>query len=114
MKRFKFAFEGLMQMFKKDSHFLIHIIISLVVAAAGISFQISTIEWLFIVSAVFMVFTTEAVNTSIEYVVDLVTKEYHDYAKFAKDISAFAVLLTSIYAVCIGLIIFLPKLFNLL
>nr|MBU5841602.1 diacylglycerol kinase family protein [Vibrio cholerae O1] len=32
-------------------------------------------------------------NTAIEYVVDLLTVEYHDLAKYAKDIAAFSVLI---------------------
>ncbi|MDI1802039.1 diacylglycerol kinase, partial [Staphylococcus aureus] len=43
-----------------------------------------------------------------EYVVDLVTVEYHDLAKYAKDIAAFSVLIVSILAFIIGLIVFLP------
>lgn len=114
MKRFKYAYNGMVQMFRKDTHFLIHILISLIVIISGFIFQLSAVEWLFILSAVFLVLTVEALNTSIEYAVDLVTEDFHELALYAKDISAFAVVLVSIYAVCTGLIIFLPKLLNLI
>lgn len=66
---------------------------------------------MFILLAIFLVLTLEAVNTAIECVVDLVTMEYHELAKQAKDIAAFSVLLVSILALIIGLIIFIPHIF---
>lgn len=114
MKRIKYAYYGMIQMFKRDSHFFIHLVITIAVIILSFVFSLSLVEWLFVMSAIFSVLSTEAINTSIEYVVDLVTKDYHELAKFAKDISAFAVLLTSLYAVIVGLIIFMPKIINLL
>ena len=49
----------------------------------------------------------EAVNTAIECVVDLVTMDYHELAKQAKDIAAFSVMLVSIFALITGLVVFL-------
>ena len=57
-----------------------------------------------------MVLALELVNTAIERTVDLVTKDYHDLAKAAKDVAAGAVLIMSMFSVIIGLIIFIPKL----
>ena len=47
-------------------------------------------------------------NTALEYVVDLITDEYHELAKKAKDTAAASVMLASIIALVIGLIVFLP------
>lgn len=71
----------------------------------------SAIEWLFILLAIFLVLTLEAVNTAIECVVDLVTMDYHELAKQAKDIAAFSVMLVSIFALITGLVVFLPYIF---
>lgn len=114
MKRFKYAFQGLIQMFKRDSHFAIHLLIALIAVILGFVLSLSSTEWLFIISAVFLVLSFEALNTSIEYAVDLASSEYHELAKFSKDISAFAVALVSLYAVIVGLIIFLPKILNII
>jgi diacylglycerol kinase (ATP) len=46
-------------------------------------------------------------NTAIEAVTDLVTQTYHPLAKFAKDIAAGAVLITTINALAIGFLLFL-------
>jgi diacylglycerol kinase (ATP) len=49
-----------------------------------------------------LVFVTELFNTAMEFVVDLTTKEYHPLAKLAKDVSAGAVLVSSVGAVLVG------------
>ena len=56
----------------------------------------------------------ELVNTALEAVVDLVTKEYQPLAKRAKDTAAGAVLIAAIMAAAAGLIIFIPRLLYVL
>jgi diacylglycerol kinase len=56
-----------------------------------------------------LVLVTELFNTALEAVVNLVTEEWEGYAKIAKDVSAGAVLMTSLGAVIIGCIIFVPR-----
>lgn len=113
MKRFKYAFEGIRALCEKDFHFAVHLIIAFAVTVLGFLFGLNSVEWLFIISAIFIVLITEIINTSLEYTVDLVTDDYHELAKYAKDTSALAVLLAAFYAVIAGLIIFLPKLIGL-
>ena len=48
--------------------------------------------------------------TAVEFVVDLITKDYHELAKKAKDTAASSVVLASIVALAIGVIVFLPYL----
>ena len=60
------------------------------------------------------VIALELVNTAIELTVDLAMPEIHPKAKAAKDIAAAAVLVSATCSVIIGLIIFLPKIINLL
>ena len=61
-----------------------------------------------------MVSATEMINTSIEAVVDLETQKYHPLAKIAKDTASSATLIFSITAFIGALIIFLPKILELL
>ena len=61
-----------------------------------------------------LVMGLETVNTAIEAVVDLVTEEKRPLAKKAKDAAAGAVLIAAIMAAGAGLLIFVPKLFDLL
>ncbi|MGJ5711833.1 diacylglycerol kinase family protein [Staphylococcus auricularis] len=111
MKRFKYAFEGLYALFKKDHKFLIHVLIALIVVICGFIFQLSAIEWILIIIAIGLVGAFEAMNTALEYVVDLVTSDYHALAKRAKDVAAASVLIAALIAFVIGLIIFIPHIF---
>lgn len=111
IRRFRNTFNGCVALFKKDTNFLIHLVIALIVIVIGFSTGITTIEWLFIISAIMIVLITETVNTSIETAVDLVTRRKHPLAKIAKDVGALAVLFASIHAVIVGLIVFIPYLF---
>lgn len=111
-KRFKFAYNGFKALLVKDHNFLLHLIIAILVILLGFIFNINRYEWISILLAIFLVLTTEAINTAIEFTIDLITLDYHEYAKYAKDIAAFSVTLTSILAVIIGLIVFIPHIFS--
>lgn len=76
---------------------------------AGFYLRISYQEWLFVLTTIIIVFLAEMVNTSIEAVTDLVTKEWREDAKIAKDVSGGMVLVSCIGAFIIGMVIFLPK-----
>lgn len=76
--------------------------------------HISQIELLIIIWTIFLVFVAEMINTSIESVTDLVTKEWHTDAKIAKDVSSGMVLLTVMGAAIIGFFIFIPKIILLI
>ncbi|MDE9438305.1 diacylglycerol kinase family protein [Staphylococcus xylosus] len=106
MKRFSYAFQGMLVLIRKDHKFLLHLLLALIVIIAGFTFKINEVEWLFIIISIGLVLAFEAINTAVEYVVDLVTNEYHVLAKNAKDVAAFSVVLASLVALVIGLIIF--------
>ena len=62
---------------------------------------------------IMMVISAEMVNSAIEKMVDLITKEHRAEAKIAKDVAAGMVLLTAIAAFIIGSLIFLPYIIRL-
>ncbi|TDM04376.1 diacylglycerol kinase family protein [Macrococcus carouselicus] len=108
MKRFVYPLQGFLTLLKRDVNFILHLLTALIVIGFGMFFRLTTLEWLFIIISIFSVLITEVLNTSLEYVVDLVTEDYHELAKYAKDTAAFAVVLASMMSALIGLIIFLP------
>jgi diacylglycerol kinase len=55
------------------------------------------------------VISMEMLNTAIEKLCDVVHKELHPDIKRVKDIAAGAVLVSAIFSLMTGLIIFLPK-----
>lgn len=105
---FKYAFEGIIAAVKEEPNLKFHIITALLVIVLGFYFQISFPDWIIITLLISLVLTLELTNTAIEAVVDSFTEQQHPRAKYAKDISAAAVLVISIAAAVIGLIIFLP------
>ena len=86
----------------------------LLVAIAGIILKINVIEWIICVILFAIVISAELFNTAIETVVNMITMEKNEKAKIAKDVSAGAVLVTAIGSAIVGLIIFIPKVVNIL
>lgn len=91
----------------------IHLIVAVLVLIAGCFFNISLTEWMLCLLCFGLVFGAEMVNTSIENIVDLVSPKKHELAGRAKDMAAGAVLISALFAACVGLIIFIPKIWNL-
>ncbi|WP_438831211.1 diacylglycerol kinase family protein [Streptococcus pluranimalium] len=110
----EFAITGVVNAYKEERNMRKHMISALLAIIAGLIFQISALEWLFLLLSIFLVISFEIINSAIENVVDLAS-DYHFsmLAKNAKDMAAGAVLVISVYALIIGLIIFVPKMWNL-
>lgn len=109
IKSFGFAFKGISTLIKTQENAIIHVIAMCIVIIAGIFLGLSALEWLSIILTCSMVLAAEAFNTAIEFVVDLVSPDYHPLAGKAKDVAAAAVLITAIGAIVVGFIIFIPK-----
>jgi len=80
----------------------------------GIYLSINANEWLILIFTINIVIIAEMVNTSIEAMVDLITLERRADAKIAKDVASAMVLVSAIFSIIVALIIFLPKIFNIL
>lgn len=111
---FKYAFEGVHRELKEEQNLKIHILIMILVIIAGFTLKLSPMEWIICIILFGFVIALELINTAIELTVDLAMPEIHPKAKAAKDIAAAAVLISATCSVIIGLIIFLPKIINLL
>ena len=111
---FKYAFNGLKILIKEEHNARIHLMATIVVIVAGFAFKISFNEWTAILLAIGLVFALEALNSSIENLADFVAPDINENIKKAKDLGAAAVLIGAIVAIVIGLIVFVPKIINLL
>ena len=111
----EFALTGILTAFKEERNMRKHAVTALVVILAGFVFQVSRIEWLFLLMSIFLVVAFEIIHSAIENVVDLAS-HYHFsmLAKKAKDMAAGAVLVVSLLAAVIGALIFLPRIWDLL
>jgi diacylglycerol kinase (ATP) len=86
----------------------IHAAATVVVLAAAFLLQVSAGDWCWIILAISIVWTAEALNTAFEFLADAASPEFHPLVRDAKDVAAGAVLLTAIAAAFIGVLIFLP------
>ena len=87
-KRFKdsiySALCGLADAWRSERNMRFHTAAAAAAVAAGVYFRLTGSEWLFLFSAIFLVMTMEMLNTALERVVDLFTREYHPLARLAK------------------------------
>lgn len=111
----EFALTGIRTVFEEERNMRSHVIIGLLAVIVGFVFQLSQMEWLWLLLAIFLVWVVEIINTVFENVVDMVTDfHFHPIGKKIKDMAAGAVLLTSGFAILVGAIIFLPKLWSII
>src|SRR3989344_3257426 len=103
------AIHGLRHAINHHPNFVIHLAVSGTVIVASQLLRLSPPEWLEIVLTITVGLVIELINTSIEAVVDLVTEEWRQSARLAKDASAAAMLVYAVGATVIALIIFIPK-----
>lgn len=110
----KNCLEGINFVITNESNFKKEIVIGIIALLLSYILKTSRIEFIIILIMIALVLTSEIINTSIEKVVDLYTKDYNNLAKIAKDVSAGSVLVMSIFSLLVGVIIFLPKIINVL
>lgn len=112
LQSFGYAWEGILYALKNDQNFRIHIAAALIVIFMSFYFDVNPFEMGVLGLVILLVIVTEMINTAIENMVDLITKEYHAEAKIAKDVSSGMVLITSIGALIVGFLIFTPYILN--
>jgi diacylglycerol kinase len=105
---FKNAWNGIVFAFKTQPNFRFHTGMGIFVVAMGLYFKIENIKWIVIAFTIMTVLVAETINTAIEQTIDLITDTYHLNAKNAKDVAAGMVLISAIFAVIVGLVIFVP------
>lgn len=101
-----FAITGIFTLIKSENNARIHLLATFIVLLASFYFGISSADWNWIILAISLVWITEAINTAIESVVDLVSPEIHPLAKKAKDFAAAGVLFAALFAVYIAIKVF--------
>ena len=110
---FKNAFAGLIWSLRTQPNFRIHVLLSLVAILLGIFLGISRVEWAIIVFTIVLGFSSEMINTSLEAMTDLITKEWREEAKIAKDVAAGMMLTVAFGAVAVAVLIFLPRILEI-
>ena len=101
----KYSLDGLVYAYAHEHSLWIHGVISTIIIILGLLFGLSHNQWGIILITLAVVLAFELVNTAIEAVVDMVTLEYNELARVAKDCSSAA---TFVMTMC-GFVIYGPK-----
>ncbi len=100
-KNTKYALSGLKHALKTESSFRLELFFAIFIIAGIIIIDTSLTNKLILFVTGILVLIIELVNSAIENVVDLVTKEYAPLAKTAKDIGSTAVMFSiSLHVIC--------------
>lgn len=109
IKAFKFAAKGFWILVTTEKSIITQIVIGIIMTLIGFIINLSATEWLFQILAIALILVAESLNTGIEKLADFIHPEYHKEIGRIKDISAGAAFFAAIFAVIIGLIIYVPK-----
>lgn len=105
------AIDGVIRAFKTERNLRIDYIIGLFVLIASLFFDFSKTEFACLCLTIGFVIFAEMINSTVEYIVDLITDKYDDRAKAAKDIAAGGVFIAGVVAVIVAYFLFVDKLY---
>ena len=109
MRSLAHAFRGVATLIRTQRNAQVHLLAVGLVVAAGLGFQVSSIEWCLLGLAMGGVLSAEALNTGIEFVSDALHPDHHPLIGKAKDVAAAGVLIMAVAAAIVGLLIFAPR-----
>lgn len=105
---FRYAFTGLAVAWMKGRHFKIEVLCALIVLIFGLLLQLSAVEFMVLILTISSVLATETFNTALEELCDKFEPSHDPHIAKIKDLSAAAVLVTSLGALGVGIIMFAP------
>lgn len=114
LKSQKHAIDGILSIIKNERNFRIQLLVAVLVIGISFLLRIAHADWIAVGFLITLVLISEAFNSVIEAVCDTVSKEYRVNIKYAKDVSAGAVLVSAILSIILGLMIFTPYILELL
>ena len=108
VRSFRHALAGILRMIRCQHNAWLHAAVTLAVLTTAFLLRVSAADWCWIILAISIVWTAEALNTAFEFLADAASPEFHPLVRDAKHVAAGAVLLTAVAAAFIGAIIFWP------
>lgn len=109
---FSFAWRGFCHCFASERNFRIHLVFGVAILFIALFLDVSLTEFAILLLLIAVVITSEMFNTAIENIIDLISPEYHPLAKVIKDVAAGAVFFVCVIAALIGIVIFVPHLYQ--
>ena len=108
-----YALRGLRLMLASQHNAWIHTAATLAVLLIAAALQVKRYDWCWLVLAIAIVWTAEAMNTALEFLCDVASPEFHPLVEKAKDVAAGGVLISSLGAAIIGILVLGPPLWLL-
>lgn len=109
IKSFSHAIAGIRQFIWEEHNARIHLAATVAVIVVAVYLQVSRTEAAILAAVTGLVWVAEILNTCVEKLANLITRERHPQIKIIKDLAAGAVLIAAAIAVIAGLLIFIPK-----
>ncbi len=114
IRSFGYALTGLRIAWREEANIRIEVAFALLASALGVALEIAPAEWLVLFVWFALVLAAEAFNTALEELCDMLRTTHDPHVAKIKDLSAAAVLITSIGAFVSGIVIFVPRLLALI
>ena len=100
------SFRGIAEVFKNETAFKIEIISMAVLFPAVFFFPVTAVSKAVLLASLFVLPMVEIMNSAVERNVDLVTEDYHELAKHAKDAASGAVLFAIVFTAFVWIAVF--------
>ena len=107
---FNYAVAGIVYTLRTQRNMRIHFTAAALVLCLGLYLRISNHDLLYLFFAITLVIMAEMINTAIEGLVDLNTKEFHPVAKVVKNVAAGAVMMAALNSIVVAYIVIYPRL----
>lgn len=98
-KNAKYALDGLIETFKNETSFKVEIFLFVIFTILIWFLPISLLSKAIMQTSMLFPIIVELINSAVESAVDLVTKDFHPLAKYAKDAGASAVMVSLVLTV---------------
>lgn len=109
-----YAVYGIWFAIKYNQNMRFHLLIGFLVVVVSILLKVTPFEMGILGVMILLVLCTEMINTAIEEMANLITKEHREEARIAKDVGAGMVLLTAMGSIVVAILIFVPHIKMLL
>lgn len=107
---FRYAFTGLRLAWMRGVNFRIEILSALLILTFGWFLDFSPAEFTTVILAISLVLAAETFNTALEELCDKFQPTHDPHIEKIKDLSAAAVLVSALGALCVGMVIIIPHL----
>ena len=112
LKSFKYAQKGFIKTWREEQNLQIQSMVATLILFLSYYLGLNRMEWIVIILLIGLVMLMELANSAVERIADVLKPRINSYVKEIKDISAAAVMFSSLIAVIVGIMIFWPYFFS--